>query len=165
MSRVLLNKPAVALGALAVITMAGGVLAAAEPDAFNRFAGRWAGPGTLSDASGPGESFKCVVTYLPGADGASVDQKLRCKGDSYNLDAATTLKFEGKKISGEWQDNIHSLSGTLAGDLTATGFDVQLDGQFFAAKMTVVSAACEQAVTVVPTKGATDTMAANLKRC
>lgn len=148
----------------ATLLTAGGVIAAVEPAAIESFAGRWAGPGTLSGGPGPDESFKCVVTYFPSAEG-HIDQKLRCKGASYKLDAATRLKVEGERITGRWQDNIHSLDGTVSGGLTENGFDIQLDGQFFAANMKVVSSKCDQDVTVVPTKGATDILAAKLKRC
>lgn len=149
----------------ATLATAGGVVAAIEPTAIDGLAGRWAGPGTLSDGSGPAENFKCVVTYFPARDGGHIDQKLRCKGASYKLDAATRLKVDGARITGSWQDNIHSLDGTVTGDLTEDGFDIRLDGQFFAATMKVVSSKCDQAVTVVATKGGNDTMAATLKRC
>jgi hypothetical protein len=160
-------KKVTGLGVLAAATlaMAGGVVAAIQPTAINTLAGRWAGPGTLTDGSGPGERFKCVVTYFPADDGMHIDQKLRCKGVSYKLDAATRLRVEGERITGSWQDNIHSLDGTVSGALTKNGFVIKLDGQFFAADMKVVSSKCNQAVTVVATKGASDTMAATLKRC
>jgi hypothetical protein len=41
--------------------------------------GRWAGMATMTPASGPNETFRCVVTYFPSEAGAALRQNLRCK--------------------------------------------------------------------------------------
>ncbi len=137
--------------ALALLAFAAGDRAVAGQDAtVAGLAGRWAGDGRIIPASGASEDFKCVITYFPSDDGSRVRQNLRCKGLSYAFDAATNMEIDGAKITGRWSDNIYSLNGTVSGALTNDGFSVQLSGQFFEARMTVVSTRCEQLVTVIP---------------
>ncbi len=123
------------------------------PDTFASLAGRWSGHGTVKPASGPAESFNCVVTYIPQGSATRLQQNLRCKSANYRLDAATHLELRGEKVVGRWQDNIYvGLKGTVAGVVKEGGFDVVLSGQFFTAKMTVVGSGCKQSVTVTPAR-------------
>ena len=65
-----------------------------------------------------------------------------------------------------WNDNIYSMSGTVTGVLTDSGFDILLSGRYFEARMRVVSNNCEQSVTVVPErKTEMKELAAVLKKC
>ena len=135
-------------------------------DAIAGLGGRWAGMGTIVPASGPSEDFKCVITYFPSEDGTSVKQNLRCQGANHRFDAATHLQIQGGEISGSWKENIHSLAGTVSGAVTEEGFVILLSGQFFEARMTVISSRCEQSVTVVPERaGRMKELAAKLRKC
>jgi hypothetical protein len=142
----------------------GSVASAGEP--IRNLAGRWAGDGTVIPASGPSETFKCVITYFQSEDGARIRQNLRCKGINYSFDAATHLQIAGARVTGQWNDNIYSMSGTVTGMLTDSGFDILLSGRYFEARMRVVSSNCEQSVTVVPErKDEMKELAAVLKKC
>jgi hypothetical protein len=124
------------------------LVGAETPSPILALAGRWAGTGTLVPISGPNESFKCVVTYFPSKDGSQIKQNLRCQSESFKFDAATELRIEAERITGQWIEKINSFTGTVAGKVTSDGFDVSLDGQFLVAKMTVISAECEQSIKV-----------------
>lgn len=131
-----------------------------------KLAGRWAGQGVVTPASGPSETFKCVITYFPNDTGSQVQQNLRCRGTNYKFDAATHLDIEDRRVRGRWTDNIYSLSGTVAGTLTDSGFDIVLLGRYFTAKMTVVSSNCEQSIVVVPEQQTEmKELAAVLRKC
>lgn len=131
-----------------------------------RLAGRWAGQGVVTPASGPSESFKCVITYFPNESGSQVRQNVRCRGANYRFDAATDLDIADRRVKGRWIDNIYSLSGTVDGTLTETGFDIVLLGSLFTAKMTVVSSNCEQSIVVIPEqKTEMKELAAIVKKC
>lgn len=131
-----------------------------------KLAGRWAGQGVLTPPSGPTERFKCVITYFPNDSGSQVRQNLRCRGESYKFDAATHLDIDNGRVTGRWLDNIYSLSGTVNGTMTDSGFDIVLLGRYFTAKMTVVSSGCEQSILVVPEqKTEMKELAAVLKKC
>jgi len=140
------------VGATAMLGCASTANMAAIPasDPLARLAGRWAGDAIMTSMSGAPESFKCVVTYLPVRDGSGIKQNLRCKGESMKLEAATVLRFEGKKVTGQWEDKINSLAGDVLGEVTENGFDVMLAGDFFSARMAVAGSACTQQVTVSP---------------
>ena len=140
---------------------------ASAPDSFAGLAGRWAGHGTVLPAAGPGEAFKCVVTYLPDGDSSRLKQNLRCKSENYRLDASTHLQLDGSVVTGRWQDNIYTgLNGTVSGTLTASGFDILLSGRFFKAKMAVEGSRCEQQVRVVPDRADyIREVSASLKKC
>ena len=142
------------------------VPSANEGDTVGNLQGRWAGEGTMVPAAGPNENFRCVVTYLLSDDASRVRQNLRCQGANYKFDAGTRLQIEDGKVTGVWSDNVYALNGTVTGVVTPKGFDIQLRGQFFQAKMTVVSSDCQQSVKVVPDRA--DYMrelAAVLKKC
>ena len=56
--------------------------------------------------------------------------------------------------------------GTISGTVTPDGFHILLSGQFFDAKMTVVSSPCQQSVTVVPEEGTPiKKLSSALKKC
>jgi hypothetical protein len=155
--------PAVCTG---LVALSGATAIAAPDSAVMALAGRWAGEGTMTPPAGPPEIFACVVTYFPNTDGSQVKQNLRCKGPQTKFDAATNLSIDGGKVTGDWQDNVYALAGTVTGTMTASGFDLVLDSEFFQAKMIVVSSPCEQSVKVVPDDTSEmKEMAAVLKRC
>jgi len=138
---------------------------AAAGDAMTKLAGRWAGQGRVIPASGPVEDFRCVVTYIP-VQGARMQQNLRCNSANYRLDAATLLQVEGDRVTGRWIDRVYSLDGTVHGRVTADGFDVMLQGQFFQARMAVAGSGCEQSVRVSPRNvNQIREISASLKRC
>lgn len=151
---------------LAAVATQAHIASAFEGEAIGKLAGRWSGEGVMTLASGPRESFKCVVTYFPSEDGSRVKQNLRCKGASYNFDAATHLQIAQGRVTGLWEDKVYSLGGSVNGTVTQDGFDVTLSGRFFEAKMTVVSSPCQQSVTITPA-GSSDMkqLAAVLKKC
>jgi hypothetical protein len=121
---------------------------AETPSPILALAGRWAGTGTLVPISGPNESFKCVVTYFPSKDGSQIRQNLRCQSQNFKFDAATELRIEADRITGQWTEKINSFTGSVAGKVTSDGFDVLLQGEFLVAKMTVISSDCQQSVKV-----------------
>lgn len=150
---------------LAARSATGATPQAAMQDTVGWLMGRWAGNGNLIPASGTPEPYKCVVTYRRADDG-HVQQNLRCTGADSKFDASTRLKFDGGRVSGQWQENIHSLSGDVTGAVTASGFEISLTGQFFSAAMRVAGSDCQQDVTLVPTKAdQIRQMSASLRKC
>lgn len=153
-------------GLFLCLSLATGAAQTNETTSILNLAGRWAGVGVLVPATGPNENFKCVITYFPSQDGSRVRQNLRCKGANHKFDAATYLQIADGQVKGSWEDNVYSLTGTVDGTITQAGFNVLLRGQFFVAKMTVVSSSCEQSITIVPDKGGQmKELAALVKKC
>ena len=142
-------------------------MAAPPADPLAHLAGRWVGNAVMTLTSGPASNFKCIVTYLPRKDAPGMEQNLRCdNGGDYKLHAATDLAVEGGKITGHWKDKINEIEGLVDGAVTADGFEVQLTGRFFQAKMAVAGQGCDQSVKVMPSKSDMfRELAATLKKC
>lgn len=165
--RTLLLAGAAATAAMAAAATHIPVLHAATPaDPFAHLMGRWVGNAVMTTSSGPA-NFKCVVTYLARKDGPGMRQNLRCdNGQNFKFQAATDLTVEGRQVKGRWKDAINEIEGTVAGQLTEAGFEVDLAGDFFAAKMAVAGTGCTQSVTVLPASSQLFTeLAAQLKKC
>ena len=65
-----------------------------------------------------------------------------------------------------WQDKINEIEGTVAGDVTADGFEVELTGRYFQAKMAVSGQGCDQSVKLMPQKSEVfRELSATLKKC
>lgn len=153
-------------GALTLAGLLNGLQAAPPADPFAHLMGRWVGDAVITTSSGPSQ-FKCIVTYLPRKDGPGMRQNLRCdNGANFKLQAATDLSVEGGKVTGRWKDPINEIEGTVAGKVTAAGFEVDLAGTYFQAKMAVAGQGCAQQVTVQPARADMfRELAATLKKC
>ena len=136
-------------------------------DPLAHLAGRWVGNAVMTPTSGAPANFKCVVTYITRKDGVGMQQNLRCdNGADFKMHAATDLAVDGGKVTGHWKDKINEIEGLVAGDVTADGFDVQLTGRYFEAKMQVAGQGCDQSVKVIPVKSEVfRELAATLKKC
>ena len=139
---------------------------APEVDPIENLAGKWSGQGTMVPSSGRNEQFRCIITYQVGEEASRVRQHLRCQGDNRNFDAVTRLDIAEDKVTGVWADNVYSISGTLHGNVTDKGFNVQLRSAYFDAKMSVVSSDCQQVVKLIPNDSSfMKELAATLKKC
>ncbi len=137
-----------------------------EIDPIENLAGKWSGEGTMVAAYGRNEQFRCIITYTVREDASRVRQHLRCQSDRNRFDAVTSMLIEDDRVTGEWADNVYSITGTLSGTVTDKGFDIRLYSSYFQAKMTVVASACEQSVKVIPeTRGSIGPLTAALKKC
>lgn len=160
------------VAAAAGVLAASGIIATANSaapalDPLAHLAGRWVGNAVMTPTSGPQANFKCIVTYLPRKDAPGMKQNLRCdNGASFKLHAATELAVEGDKVVGRWKDKINEIEGMVAGVVTPTGFEVELTGRYFQAKMAVAGEGCDQSVRVLPEKSEMfRELEATLKKC
>lgn len=165
------NALAIAASACVATTLAATgtptlALDALASDHITRLAGRWSGDASLVPASGPSRAFKCVVVYRAAGDGRQLNQKLRCKSPDYNLEAATVLHIAGTSVTGSWEDPVNAIGGDVKGIVTAGGFDVELGGRFFQAKLEVSGSGCEQQVKLTPARADyMKELSANLRKC
>jgi len=153
------------LSALLAAMLGNGALAQSS-DPILALAGRWAGSALLVPASGPNQTYTCVVTYFPAGGGSRLTQNLRCKSADYQFDGTTELQIAAGKITGRWQDKINNIDGIVNGTVKPDGFDIMLSGNFFDAKMTVATAPCQQSITIVLEEGLpVKKISAVLKKC
>lgn len=142
------------------------LMAATPADPLAYLMGRWVGNAILTTSSGPSK-FKCIVTYLPRKDGPGMRQNMRCdNGQNFKFHAATDLNVQNGKVTGVWKDPINEIEGTLDGNVTEQGFEVDLSGRYFQAKMAVAGRGCDQSVKVMPVHADVfRELAATLKKC
>ncbi|MGQ0456909.1 MAG: hypothetical protein ACT4OU_07595 [Hyphomicrobium sp.] len=162
------QRAAAILAALSMSSLCAFENRAASPvDPLAHLAGRWIGQAVMTPVSGPQSNFSCVVTYLPRQDAPGMQQNLRCdNGENFKLHAATELVVEGEKVTGRWKDKINEIDGSLTGSVTSDGFDVQLTGRYFEARMAVAGQGCDQSVRVLPAKSDVfRELMATLKKC
>lgn len=161
-----LRMASIAIAAVASSFVATTNMAAPPLDPLAHLTGRWVGNAVMLTTSGP-SNFKCIVTYLPRKGAPGLRQNLRCDdGASFKLHAATELIVDGGKVTGHWQDKINEIDGTVAGNVTPAGFEVQLSGEYFQAVMAVAGQGCDQSVKVLPQQSSVfQELAATLKKC
>jgi hypothetical protein len=139
-----------------------------EPiDPIENLAGRWSGQGIMVPTSGRNEQFRCIITYQVAEESSRVRQHLRCQGENRNFDAVTRMDIDENKVTGVWADNVYSISGTLRGNVTDKGFNLQLSSAFFDARMSVAFSDCQQTVKVTPNDSSVGMkeLAATVKKC
>lgn len=163
------TRVAAAAAVAVLFTLSAGAIQAldtAGADQITRLAGRWAGEASIVPPSGPSRNFNCVVVYRAAGDGSQLRQKLRCKNGDYKLEAATLLKISGSEVTGQWEDPVNAIGGDVKGVVTDSGFDVQLGGRFFQAKLEVNGSGCEQQVKLTPVNADyIKELSANLRKC
>ena len=91
------------LGCLSILFV-GGPFAAGPSGPFQGLAGAWTGEGSIGLSSGVTERLRCQSTYAVGGAGATMQQDLRCKSDTYVFDLHTDLTSDGGRIVGSWNE-------------------------------------------------------------
>ncbi len=139
---------------------------AGQSEQIARLSGRWAGNASVVPPSGPSRNFNCVVVYRAAGDGSQLRQVLRCKNQDFKLEAATLLNISGTQVTGSWEDPVNAIGGDVKGVVTPAGFDVDLGGKYFQAKLQVSGSDCEQQVKLTPVKAEyIKELSANLRKC
>ena len=140
----------------------------AKKTTIEDLAGRWSGTGNVQWKSGRREPYSCVVTYYLSDGGQNLKQLLRCKdqvASASKIDLATALRVAGDNLTGTWEDRLYSLSGTVSGRVTATGFEANATNSMFKARFEIeMAGACEQMVTIRPSRDI-EVITALLKKC
>ncbi len=136
---------------VAVAVWTGIAAAPARAATINDLPGRWSGWGTISLPSGTSEQLKCIATYFVNDGGASMVQNLRCASASYKIDATAKLKLASGVMTGEWEEKTYSAIGSVTGQTTSDGFNLDIKGDRFTAVLAVSSTNCKQSVTITPT--------------
>jgi hypothetical protein len=164
------SRPLAALLLAAAVAVSGSsaLLSAnsGETSAIDQLPGRWVGNGLLVPANGPSLPFDCTVTYVAQANAGEMKQTLRCRSKDFKFEAMAHLVFDGERVTGRWEDKINEIDGPVDGKVTPTGFDIDLKGRYFQARMQVDGDACLQTVKVNPHR--VDTireLSADLKKC
>jgi hypothetical protein len=143
-------RPAFAALALAVgVWLApGGSPAVAGP--FTAMTGSWSGDGKLAYANGTSERLRCRASYAVGRDGDSVDFRIRCASDTYNIDLSGFMSDDGGTVSGQWSEPNYNSAGNLTGKSSGNRVNANAVGNTFSARLSLTTGANQQSVTIKP---------------
>lgn len=150
-------------GAIALATDR--AVAAAVPGALEHLEGRWSGWGAISLSTGGSEQVKCVATYFVRNNGGQLEQNLRCASASYRIDAKATLEVVSDQVKGRWQESAYAAEGSVSGRMTASGFNLSIQGDHFTAVMAVSTSSCKQSINIAPQGTDIRRIAIGLDKC
>lgn len=143
-----------AVAGLAVVAMVGPALAEnappQKPDVppMDAVVGRWTGDGRLGFSEGKFENVKCRVTYLRTEQPGQLKQNIRCASASGSIEVLSELVQTGTTLSGRWKETVRNMEGDLAGQVTPTGFRVEIKGADLSANMDIMIRGARQMVEI-----------------
>ncbi len=105
---------------------------------FKDLPGRWVGDGRLGFRDGKAETVKCRATYFLSDDGVELKQNIRCASASGNVEVKSEIKHNADTLTGTWNELIYNLGGDLTGQVTPTGFRINVRGEALTANMEVI---------------------------
>lgn len=117
---------------------------------FGPLAGAWSGGGTLTTSSGTRERLRCRAHYSVGQGGRSLQLGIRCAGDSYRFDLASSVVARRGRIFGRWSESSYNASGTVSGTASGDRIRAMARGNTFSAGLALTTRGNRQSVTITP---------------
>jgi len=125
--------------ALRAILAAACVFATAAPAAYaactsdgmkliDRLEGRWRGSGTVTPIGGQPERILCRISYVKIQGGHGVRQSINCAGTDYRIRATANVRCNGNRVTGVWNENIASNTGSLSGQFAGSRLRASFEG-------------------------------------
>lgn len=111
-------------------------------------AGSWTGGGTVTLSDGNRERLRCRSTYSPDAAGANMQLSLICASDSYKFELASQVQYNDGRISGNWNETSRNAAGQISGTATGGQITARVDGQTFAAFVSISTRGDRQSVSI-----------------
>lgn len=137
-----------AVGLLATLAIAEPATPPAPTMSLDQLVGRWTGEGRLGFAENKFENVKCRVTYLRTEQPGALKQNIRCASASGNIEVLSELQQTGAELTGKWTETVRNMSGELAGQITPTGFRVEIKGADLNAHMDIMARGPRQLVEI-----------------
>src|SRR5215210_4759082 len=105
------------------------------PTGFGALAGSWSGTGSVTLSSGAVERIRCQATYEVAPSGNTLQQSLRCTSDSYDFHLRSSVVRSGDAISGTWTETTRNANGGIAGRISGTQIQANIQGAAFTASL------------------------------
>lgn len=145
----------------ALIVIASVAYASASP--FVGLRGAWAGPGTITLASGTKEAIRCRAHYNVDGSGVNLKLDLRCSSDSFKFELQSDVSHRDGEVSGRWAELTNRVGGTIAGKAAGERIEVRVDGTI-SAMLAMSTRADKQMVSIQSPGGPMSTVAISLSR-
>ena len=117
---------------------------------FGPLAGSWSGGGTLTTSSGTRERLRCRAHYSVGHGGRSLQLGIRCAGDSYRFDLASSVVARRGRISDAGASRATMRPGTVSGTASGDRIRALAHGNTFSAGLALTTRGNRQSVTITP---------------
>ena len=119
---------------------------------FDGFAGRWSGNGNINFTSGATELVRCIATYFPSSNGASLKVNIRCASPGLKIDVKGSLESAGGKLRGSFEERTYNASGSISGTVSQGNIEARIIGQDWSSSLSVKNYG--EAVVLTPQGGA-----------
>jgi hypothetical protein len=136
----------VAFVVCAALALPGVATAADGP--FSVLAGNWAGNGSIAIGNGTTERIRCQADYRVGSGGSTVALNLRCASDSYKFELQGNVRYQNGEVLGDWSERTRGTAGRVTGRIKGDLIDVRVDGQTFAALLSLTTRGDKQSISI-----------------
>ena len=111
-------------------------------------AGAWTGAGTITLSDGTRERLRCRSNYQPDSAGVTMQLSLTCASDSYKFELASQVNYANGRVSGNWNETSRNAAGNITGTANGGQIDARVDGQTFAAFVSITTRGDRQNVAI-----------------
>lgn len=117
-----------AASAAAAAALAFGALAspAHAQSQLSGLAGNWSGGGQIRLDDGRSERVSCRAFYNPRDGGLGL--ALRCASQSYKIELRSSLRVNGSRVSGTWEERSFNASGAISGSASSGSLNMSFSG-------------------------------------
>src|SRR6202521_938191 len=105
----------------------------AQSAPFAGLAGSWSGGGRIDLQNGTSERIRCRASYAVGGGGSTLQQQLRCAGDSYRFEVTSSVESRAGSLSGNWSEMTRNVSGQISGRVAVGRIHAKVDAGVFTA--------------------------------
>ena len=74
------------------------------------------------------ERLTCRANYSPRDGGAGLGMSIRCASPSYKIELRSSMKVDGSRVSGSWEERSFNAGGSLSGRSAAGHLSVSFSG-------------------------------------
>ena len=120
----------------------------AQRGPFADMSGSWSGGGTITLSTGSHEQIRCRANYDSQASGNDLKLALRCASDSYNVNFHGNAINSGGNMTGSWFEETNHVAGQFFGSIKGNRIDARIEGQTFAAFLTMTTRGNRQSVSL-----------------
>lgn len=115
--------------------IASGPAHGASPEAIATLIGSYGGSGRISYTDGSSETLNCTAYYT--AAGSELRMNIQCRSDKNPIHIRSHLRFDGRRLSGEWEERTFNAAGTATGSSDTGKITLSLSGGGFTGTMSV----------------------------
>lgn len=145
-----------------------GVLALVGPSTtamaqFSTLSGNWSGTGQVKLDDGRTERVSCRAYYAPRDGGSGLGLALRCASPSYRIELRSSLRAQGNKVSGTWEERSFNAGGAISGSSSGGTLSLSFSGTLNGS-MVVNTSGASQRVSITTSSGGLSRVSLNLSK-